>query len=240
MNEAGHVSPSPYRDKKNIFAHLAHHNMAFIGGFLGGYAILERSDFFGNAQTANLIHLVVALLGHNATEFLQRLAVISLYFFSNFLFVLLKTKTKIHLKYTALIIDLCALLILGFLPKELPPLVALTPVFFAMPFQWNAYPGSYGYASSTIFSTNNVRQASLAISGYIFDHDFAKLHRAMFFLGSLLFFHIGVGCSYLCILHSGLQSTWLCILALLPAVIFTWLTDHVTEERPQQTAVRHS
>lgn len=39
------------------FRKKLHCTMAFIGGYIGAYALLNRADVFGNAQTSNLIHV---------------------------------------------------------------------------------------------------------------------------------------------------------------------------------------
>lgn len=38
--------------------HILHFAASSLGGFMGGYAIYNHCDVFGNAQTANMIHLV--------------------------------------------------------------------------------------------------------------------------------------------------------------------------------------
>ena len=42
---------------KNTLERRLHLNMTLIGGFFGGYAILNHSDLFGSAQTGNMISL---------------------------------------------------------------------------------------------------------------------------------------------------------------------------------------
>ena len=50
-----------------------HFLMAFCGGFFGSYAVFNRMSVFGNAQTANLIELIGAVLGHDFPDALLRL-----------------------------------------------------------------------------------------------------------------------------------------------------------------------
>lgn len=42
--------------------HILHFAASSLGGFMGGYAIYNHCDVFGNAQTANMIHLVSKIL----------------------------------------------------------------------------------------------------------------------------------------------------------------------------------
>ena len=50
-----------YMDKAVLERRL-HLTVTFIGGFMGCYAIFNRSDIFGSAQTGNLISFVMDLV----------------------------------------------------------------------------------------------------------------------------------------------------------------------------------
>ena len=73
--------------RKNFATRLLHHNMALVGGFLGGYAILLRSDFLGNAQTSNLIFIVMQFLDGNFFDMMFRIGGAMLYIFAAVLYV---------------------------------------------------------------------------------------------------------------------------------------------------------
>jgi uncharacterized membrane protein YoaK (UPF0700 family) len=184
-------------NKKNMLTRVLHHNMAAVGGFMAGYAILNRSDFLGNAQTSNWIYLVFALLGKNIYEFMLRVIVVLLYIGGSMAYVFVKNKTDWNVKRVSVYIDAAAILILGFVPANANPILSLYPIFFAMSFQWNSFTGSYGYTSSTIFSTNNTRQIALSLAEYLCSHDRAYLHKIGFFAGSLISFHVGVTAAYI-------------------------------------------
>lgn len=186
----------PIENEKNKYMRNLHHNMAIVGGFMAAYAILLRADFLGNSQTANLIYLVFAILGRNITDVLLRLIALLLYIGGVFTFVFIKNKTSWNVHRIAILIDLIAIFILGCIPADANAVAALYPIFFAMAFQWCAIPGSYGYASASIFSTNNTKQFALSFAEYLCDGEKKHLHKAKFFFGSLLCFHIGVIISY--------------------------------------------
>lgn len=61
-------------------------------------------------------------------------------------------------KRICMIIDCFAALILGFLPENIHPVVALYPVAFAMSIQWCCFRGVCENPSATTFSTGNFRQ----------------------------------------------------------------------------------
>ncbi len=176
---------------------ILHHVMAMFGGFMAGYAVLERADILANAQTASLLSLTLALLGHNMTEVLQRFLALAVYVAAILLYVFIKNRTSWNVKQISLGISLGAVLLEYMIPISVSPVIAVLPIFFAMPFQWNAFPGSKGYAASTIFCSNNVRQTTLAFGEYLCDHERKHLEKAFFYLGTLLCFYFGVGCAYL-------------------------------------------
>lgn len=191
-----------------------HHSAAVAGGYLGIYAILCRGDFLGNAQTANLIYLVHSLMGHNLTDAVLRLIAALLYMSGIALTVFVSKKYHGNLHILSLCVNAAAIVLLGLFPEEMNAVVGLFPIFFAMAVQWNSFPGAYGYVSSTIFSTNNLRQVAIALSEYAITHDRKQLHKAKFFAGTLLCFHIGVAISIIAHHFFGIHSVWLCYIPL--------------------------
>lgn len=115
---------------------LIHYTLSFIGGYLGLYAIVSRADLFGNAQTANLLGVVRDLIGRNFSDMLLRVGALLIYMAAVILTVWIPEHFSADLRFISIGIDICAVLLLGFLPARMSPVVALYPVFFAMPFQW--------------------------------------------------------------------------------------------------------
>ena len=135
---------------------LIHYTLSFIGGYLGLYAIVSRADLFGNAQTANLLGVVRDLIGRNFSDMLLRVGALLIYMAAVILTVWIPEHFSADLRFISIGIDICAVLLLGFLPAGMSPVIALYPVFFAMPFQWCTFKAPGGYNSSTIFSTNSI------------------------------------------------------------------------------------
>ena len=67
-----------------------------------------------------------------------------------------------NVKYLAVLFDFAAICVVGFLPAKMDPVKALYPIFFVTAFQWCVFKGANGYVSSTIFSTNNLKQTVLS------------------------------------------------------------------------------
>ena len=148
-----------------------HFNMAIVGGFLGGFAILNHHELFGSAQTSNLISVFADLVGHPDANFFVRLLGVFIYMFALSLTVILPKFTRLHLPYVSLFIDAMAALIVAFLPSDLNDFIALYPLYFAMAIQWCSFKGGDGFTCSTIFSTNNLRQFTTSMTEYLCSKD---------------------------------------------------------------------
>jgi len=200
--------------------------MAMIGGFLGGYAILCRCDVFGNAQTANLMHFVIAVIGGNFWEVLIRIGAILLYMAGIISVVVWNKKIKYNVAYYSIIADAICFIILGFLPEKMNNIIALYPIFIAASIQWTAFPGVYGYACSTIFSTNNLKQLTIASTEYIMKHGKEHSHKAIFYGEVLIFYHIGVTISVFAYKLLGVHGAWAGLVFVMAALVMevkeTW------------------
>ena len=165
---------------------MLHHAVSMIGGFMGGYTILNFSDIFPNAQTGNLIRLVLNVTqgDFSAIGFMVLLFVI--YAAGNVFYALV-----------------------GLL-ATMGTLAAVMPVAFAMPVQWNAFKIAGGNSSATTFSSNNVRQAVMQLTVWFMDKDKKALRVSRFYWATLLCFHIGVAAAGLLSLFFSAQSIWFC------------------------------
>ena len=103
-------------------------------------------------------------------------------------------------------------IILNFIPITNDPIVELLPIFFMMSTQWSIYHGANGYNSSTIFSTNNLRQAVLAAGEYIFSKDKKQIEKAKFFANSLLWYHLGVAFSFFACRYFNVHASLFCFI----------------------------
>lgn len=196
---------------------MLHYIMSVVGGFIGCYTLQNRSDIFASAQTGNALKLVMDLLGGDLIQVLVRIFALLIYVFATALTVLLPKYTKINMHLFCILIDAAVLITIGFLPLQMDPIVALYPVFFMAAIQWNSFRGACGYLSSTVFSTNNIRQAALSFTSYLCDRNPGELHKMKFFLGTLLFFHAGAAVSFFASKFAGLRSSWFCLIPLAAA-----------------------
>lgn len=199
---------------------LLHSIMCLIGGYFGVYAIMCRMDNLGSAQTNNLILIVCCLLGKNFIDFFLRAIGACLYISAIGICIYLKKRTSCNIQKYAICIDILGMLFLRLIPLDVNPIIGLLPIFFMMATQWSVFQGVGEYASSSIFSTNNLKQMTISFMEYRLDHEPAKLKRGKFFANSLIWYHIGVVCSFfacrlfladasLCVLPIGIYAFFL-------------------------------
>ncbi len=204
--------------QRNLDVYI-HHTMAVCGGFLGIYAILARFNVFGSAQTANLMGLIRDLVGRNFIEVAIRLGACIIYVLAIILATILEKRVK-RIQIVTIVLEIVVVGFLGIIPRTINPMIALYPMFFITAFQWCIFKGAKGYVSSTIFSTNNIKQTVVSFTEYYLLEENKekerkeKLEKAKFFGGSLLAFHMGTLCSALLYPLFGIQTVWCCIVPL--------------------------
>jgi uncharacterized membrane protein YoaK (UPF0700 family) len=204
--------------KTNKLKYAIHFNAAFVGGFLGMYTIVNFNSLFGSAQTANLICLVRSLMDWNLTETVQRFGGMLLYMAGIALTICIARRSSVDLRLVSLLVDGAAATLAGFFPEDIPPILGLYPMFFAMAFQWNSFSFGDGLPSATIFSTNNLRQFSISVTEFCLTRDDEHLNRLRLYGGTLLAFHSGVAVSYIIWKQFGGRTSWFCLLPIAWAI----------------------
>lgn len=198
---------------------LVHYAASAIGGFWGGYTILNHMDIFGNAQTGNLIKLVLGV-SHGDFRFVGFMALSFLvYCGGNVFYVLVRRRVKVSMKIVSLICSAAVVALIGALPFVRNDFVACYPIVFAAPIQWNAFKIADGNASSTIFSSNNVRQASMLTTNYFLNRSSANAAKARFYWLTLLGFHSGVALAGVTGMWCGVNSIWFCYIPIAVTVV---------------------
>lgn len=212
---------------------LLHHFAASTGGFLGGYAIVNHCDVFGNAQTTNMIKIIRDIvLGDFAGLPILGLCFL-VYVAGNIFSVIAEKLIPADLKLVSLLLTCAAVAVIGASPAISNDYLALLPIFFVTPVQWNAFINAGEYSSSTIFSTNNLRVAVTSLTAYLLTGERAERDKAKFFWATLMFFHIGVAFSCAASMLAGTAGIWL---ALLPLTA-TALTYFYIKSKAQESKI---
>ena len=197
-----------------------HLNVTLIGGFMVGYGVLNRHDILGSAQTGNMLSLAMDAVGNADEQWIFRIIALVIYIISISATVVLTHKmSKQNLKRLSILIDATVLLIIGFYPAEMNAFIALFPVFFATAFQWCSFKGADGFASSSIFCTNNLRQCVTGFTEFLCSKDKSALHRGQYFGKVLLCYYGGVALSFLSCQILNLKGSWLGIIPTVSAFV---------------------
>ena len=200
----------------DVYRHLA---FAVVGGFFASYAILCRMGVMANAQTMNLAELVLNALSGDGHGVLLHLGALAVYVFGTMLTVLLPHLLGLDPRHASPVISGMSAIVLALIPEQAPTMLALYPIFFAMSFQWSSFSGADGYYSSTIFSTNNTKQTSLALAEYLCQRDPVQLRRARLYALTLLCFHVGVTLAFLTVRQWGITAS----LTILPLTLWCYI-----------------
>lgn len=196
---------------------LLHHNMTFIGGITGIYAITVRGGNFGGAQTSNLIELVLDCVSQDLFAVFVRILVLLVYAVSLVAAYLISVRFPCNKKYICLIVESICGLLAGLIPAETNPLLALCPIFALSAFQWQIFTESKHYNSSTLFSTNNLKQMLLSWTNYRMHGDSEQKRKAFFFMRTLFTFHIGILVGIFAVKFWGKKGIWFALLPMASA-----------------------
>ena len=215
---------------KNIdwYRHLS---FAAVGGFFAAYAILLRMGVMANAQTLNLLELLLSSLRCHWPEMLMHLGALAMYVLGTMSTVILPHLFGWDMRRVCPIIDALCALLLAVLPAEMPVIPSLYPIFFAMSVQWSSFTGAQDHISSTIFSTNNTKQASLALARHLCTREQGQIRRMWFYVSTILCFHAGATVAYFSVLLLEVKGS-LCVLPLIGWAYYMV----VCEDRSQETA----
>ena len=107
--------------------HILHFAVSSLGGFMGGYAIYNHCDVFGNAQTANMIHLVSKIFTGDFEGVVFIIIALLTYILGNVFFVIADRFIKLETKTVSLIASAVALLIIGTFPNISNNYLAILP-----------------------------------------------------------------------------------------------------------------
>ena len=198
-----------------------HFLMAFCGGFFGSYAVFNRMSVFGNAQTANLIELIGAVLGRDFPDALLRLGAFLVFVSALVLSVPLERQLHRKAKYLTLAVEAAIATAISFFPEDMNPIAAVYPIFFSAALQWSIFPGAEDFVAANVFSTNNIKQTFTSLTEYVLERKSnperarEKLKKAICFGGTLLSFHCGVISGFLGSRWLGIKSSLLCLIPLM-------------------------
>ena len=191
-----------------------------VAGFWGAYTYLLRGNVFCNAQTGNVVLMGLALGSAEWAKAGYYLVPISAYILGAFVSELM-------------LIEMIAVLGLGFLPETAPVQICQVVINFVASMQYNTFRQAEGVPVATTFATNHIRQTGVGLAKELrHRHSADKSHRRKLarHCGMLFFFILGaVTGTVFCHLLVG-RAIWLTMIPL--GIIFLTLlhADRTTEK----------
>lgn len=170
-----------------------------VAGFWGAYTYLLRGGVFCNAQTGNVVLMGLALGSGEWRKGLYYLVPISAYILGAFVSELAPNPVKhcfaVRWDTILILIEMAAMLFLGFLPESAPAQISQVVVNFLASMQYNTFRQAEGIAVATTFTTNHIRQVGVGLAKELRHHRSGdKSHRKKLatHAGMLFFFATGV------------------------------------------------
>jgi uncharacterized membrane protein YoaK (UPF0700 family) len=237
----GRNSMEALKDSKNNFLTCerdwVYFTLIFVAGFWGAYTYLLRGNVFCNAQTGNVVLMGLALGSAKWGTALYYLVPISAYILGAFVSELapnpLKHRFYIRWDTALMLIEMAAVLGLGFLPESAPEQISQVVINFIASMQYNTFRQAEGIPVATTFATNHIRQIGIGLAKELrHRHTGDKTHRRKLAKHSRMLFFFAMGATVgtvFCHLFVG-KAIWVTILPL--CVIFVTLlhADLTTEK----------
>lgn len=206
--------------KRNTFYEVClHWLLTMVGGFMGAYAILLHSGNFASAETGNLIELTIELSNAEYNQVGIRLGAVIVFGFSIVLSYLLTNYSKLNLWKLVLWVDAICLSTTALLPKSTDPLLSLYPIFFCTAFQWGTYSSAASFSSSSLFITNNFKQALLGWTQYILTKNSEFRQKACFYSVTIFSFLIGAAIATTSVKYFSYHAAFFMLIPLMTARI---------------------
>lgn len=139
-----------------------------VAGFWGAYTYLLRGNVFCNAQTGNVVLMGLALGSAKWSAALYYLVPISAYIMGAFVSELAPhpIRNYFHIRWDTvlILIEMAAVLILGFIPESAPAQISQVIINFVASMQYNTFRQSEGVPMATTFATNHIRQIGIGLA----------------------------------------------------------------------------
>lgn len=206
-----------------------------VGGFLESYTYILHGNVFCNAQTGNIVLMVI-------------------YFFKNMPFAALKYIFSI-LAYTAgillsaiipkrigkwsrssfmTLLEIAVLAALALIPETASHYYARTVVAFLCAVQYNTFTHCHGAAMSTTFCTNNLRQMILYLYAGVKNRDKASAKKAGIYAFLIAFFIVGAAVGAVSANVLGNYCVLVCTAPLIPLFFLMIAEDYRKEKDGEQ------
>lgn len=215
--------------KKKTADLLAFYTMAVVGGIFGGYTV-AYAGILGAAQSTNMITFIMSIFGRDIKEMLIRAGLLAVFALGTAATRVIKERCKFDIRTAGVIVDIICTTAVALIPENAEPMLMLYPAVFAMAFQYNSFTGALGFASSSVFSSNNFRQFIDSAAEYFCTKKSEAKKKALFFAGSLFSFHIGVTAAIAGTMLFGKMTVACAFIPIIAAIVSVIISHRRSEE----------
>ncbi|MCI8348738.1 MAG: DUF1275 domain-containing protein [Firmicutes bacterium] len=208
-------------EKRWVFSMLM-----LVAGFYGAFTYSIRGGIFCNAQTANFVLFAMALGSFQWKNALYYLIPMAAYLLGAIVSEAVPNYVKkthiIRWDTLLILIEMVAVVILGFLPETAPFQISQITINFICSMQYNTFRQAQGVPMATTFCTNHLRQIGIAIvKGARNSSDENHVKRMKEHVKMLILFVIGATISaMLCNIFLG-KAIWFALIPL--TIVFSGL-----------------
>ena len=156
-------------------------------GMMGAYTFTLRGGAFCNAQTTNVVLMLIALGEGRWRDGLYFLIPMSAYFLGAFLSEILPSPVK---RLGLFRWDTC-LFAIGWMPLTIPHQIVQVLINFIASMQYNTFRQAEGIPMATTFCTNHIRQIGIAAAKALRKRDTSALARGLVHIKMLSSFLFG-------------------------------------------------
>ena len=220
----GVTMPAPkekmlFKNFKLDLAPLIYAIFAVIGGFLEVFTFLLHNGVFCNAQTGNVVMLVLNLVQGHPADGLRYLYSILAYVLGIVLTAVIPDRfAKSVWPMAVTIIEIAVFIILAVLPEGASDWYVYATVSFLCAVQYNTFTKLHGNSLATTFCTNNLRQIFLHLVRGVRERSGAEYRKSGAYLFIVLCFALGVVVGAFAAEGLGRWSPLVCAACLLPAL----------------------
>lgn len=175
--------------------------LCFIGGFLDAYTYVSRGGVFANAQTGNIILLILGLAAGEGGAALRYLVPIMFFIVGVILSELLKGVRKNEAgsfwgRCCVIGAEIALLLLVGLLPAHFSDMIVNALVSLVAAIQFNSFRKMEGLPFATAFCTGNLRSMTEYLHKFIFKKEQKAIGVSFKYFLFIASFAAGVLCGY--------------------------------------------
>ena len=191
--------------------------LAFVGGFLDVYTYLLRGGVFANAQTGNMVLLMVQLSEGQWMKALYYIVPIIAFLSGVVVTELVKLHERWH-EYV-LIIEIVLLFLIGFYPVTFPAMIVNVTISFICALQISSFRKLRGAVYATTVCTGNLRSAAEQFTLFYIRHDEEAKKKCLNYFIIIFSFCLGALIGALLIKCLEIYAIWICCLILIVVVV---------------------